>query len=59
MNKRRMFVVVLAVMIQVILGVLYGFSKVPVPAGVCFLLWCVCAAMICKFTEEAGNSLTI
>ena len=51
MNKKgRMFVVIIAVMIQVLLGVLYGFSKVPVPAGVCFIIWCVCAAMICRLT---------
>jgi heme A synthase len=52
MNKKgRMFVVIIAVMIQVMLGILFGFTKVQVPAGVCFLAWCACAMMICKFTE--------
>ena len=52
MNKReKMFVVVMAVMIQVIISVLYGFSKVPVPSGVCLLIWCICAVMICKIME--------
>jgi len=42
----RMFVVIIAVMIQVILGILYGFSGVSVPAWGCFAVWCVCAVMI-------------
>ena len=55
MNKiGRIVVVIISVVIQVLLGVLYGFSKIQVPSGVCFLIWCVCAAMICKITEAPG-----
>ena len=51
MNKKgRMFIVTIAIMIQVMLGVLYGFSKVSVPPEICFCVWCVCAVMICRFT---------
>lgn len=46
----RMLVVVMAVMIQVVLGLLYGFSGVSVPAWGCFMVWCICAAIICRFS---------
>ena len=42
----RMLVVVMAVMVQVVLGVLYGFSGLSIPAWGCFAVWCVCAVMI-------------
>jgi len=42
----RMFVVIIAVMVQVVLGIIYGFSGVSVPAWGCFAVWCVCAVMI-------------
>ena len=42
----RMLVVVAAAMIQIILGILYGFSGLAVPAWGCFSVWCICAAMI-------------
>ena len=51
MNKKgRMFIVTIAIMIQVMLGVLYGFSKVSVPPEICFCVWCVCAVMSCRLT---------
>lgn len=50
MNKMgRKLMVVMAVMIQVVLGLLYGFSGVSVPAWGCFMVWCVCAAIIYRF----------
>ena len=48
-KKGRMFVITIAVMIQVILGALYGFSGISVSAGGCFFIWCVCAAVIYRF----------
>ena len=49
MNKKgRVLVIVAALFLQVILGALYGFSMVSVPAWLYFMIWCVCAAMICK-----------
>ena len=45
----RMFVVIIAVMVQVILGLLYGFSGVSVPAWGGFLTWCFCALIIYRF----------
>ena len=44
----RMFVVIIAVMVQVVLGLLYGFSGVTIPAWGCFITWCGCAAIICR-----------
>ena len=46
----RMLVVLMAVMVQVVLGLLYGFSGVSVPAWGCFVVWCICAAIICRFS---------
>lgn len=50
MNKiGRMLVVVFALMIQVIISILYGFSGISVPAWGCFLTWCVCAVIVYRF----------
>ena len=48
-KKGRMFVITIAVMIQVILGALYGFSGISVSAWGCFTVWCACAAVIYRF----------
>ena len=50
----RMFVVIIAVMVQVILGLLYGFSGMAIPAWGCFVTWCACAAVICKVVGLTG-----
>lgn len=44
----RMLIVIIAIMIQIALGILYGFSGISVPAWGCFLIWCICAAIIYK-----------
>ena len=49
----RMFVVIIAVMVQVVLGLLYGFSGMTIPAWGCFVTWCVCAAVIYRFVGVA------
>ena len=51
-KKGRMLVVMIAVMIQVVLGALYGFSGVSVPAWCCFGVWCACAAVFYRFVGE-------
>ena len=51
-KKGRMLVVMIAIMIQVVLGALYGFSGISVPAWCCFGVWCACAAVICRFVGE-------
>lgn len=51
MSKRKMLVVIIAVMIQMILGALYGFSSVSVPEWGCFVIWCACAAVIYRVVE--------
>lgn len=56
MNKMgRMLVVIVAIMVQVILGLLYGFSGVSVSAGGCFVIWCVCAAIIYRLVGVTGT----
>jgi len=45
----RTLVVIIAAIIQVVLGILYGFSEITVSAGGCLAIWCVCTAMICRF----------
>ena len=49
MSKRgRILVVVIAIVIQMILAVLYGFSMIAVPAWGGFAGWCACAAIVCR-----------
>lgn len=56
MNKMgRMLVVIVAIMVQIILGLLYGFSGVSVSAGGCFVIWCVCAAIIYRLVGVTGT----
>ena len=52
-KKGKMFVVMIAIFIQVILGVGYGFSNLPISAGACFVIWCACTMMICRFLETS------
>jgi len=51
MNKGRIAVVVVAVLVQLILGMLYGFSVVKIPALGSFIIWCACAVAICRMVE--------
>ena len=52
MSKRgRKMIVTLALAVQIILGILYGFSDIQVPAAVCFIIWCGCAMMINRVME--------
>jgi len=52
MNKKgKMFMIMMAVLIQLCLGMMYIFSKAPVSATGCFVIWCICAIMIFKLTE--------
>ena len=45
----RILVIIIAIVIQAVLGILYGFSGVCVPAWGCFVTWCVCASIIYRF----------
>lgn len=50
MNKRgRVLVVLVGVVLQLMLGVLYGFSKAPVSGLGCFAIWCGCAFIVYQF----------
>lgn len=49
MNKRgKSFLIMIAVMVQIMISILYGFSDIQIPATGCFAIWCICAVLINK-----------
>ena len=47
----RWMVVMVAIVVQIVLGIVYGFSSMQIPASVCFIIWCACTMMICRVVE--------
>ena len=47
----KWMVVMVAIVVQIVLGIVYGFSSIQIPASVCFIIWCACTMMICRFVE--------
>ena len=49
MKKRgKSFLIMIAVMVQIMISILYGFSDIQIPATGCFAIWCICAVLINK-----------
>jgi len=48
----RMMMVMIGIILQVVLSVLYGFSKVPVSDLGCFAIWCGCAFVVYHFARK-------
>lgn len=51
MNKKgRVLMVIMGIILQVALGVWFGFSNTPISNTGCFAIWCACAFVIYHFS---------
>lgn len=47
-KKGKVLIIIVALIIQIVIGATYGFSMISIPSWIYFMVWCMCATMICK-----------
>ena len=54
-KKGKVMVIMIGIIVQICLGILYGFSEMEISPFICLILWGACAFLICRFSEMAGT----
>ena len=47
-KKGKVLIIIVALIIQIVIGATYGFSMISISSWIYFMVWCMCATMICK-----------